>query len=187
MSQREDLLRGARQCIVEKGYARTTARDITAASGANLASIGYYFGSKEALLRAAVIEAFDAWGDALEDGMANLEGESLAVRLEQLLTHYVASLPHGRDTLGSSLQALAEAEYSPEVREQMATKFTESRRDLTAVLLEVPPDEVPAEALPIGSMMLAMVNGYAMQWFIDPDSAPSAEELLAAMRRMAGV
>ena len=30
-----------------------TARDIVAASGANLASIGYHFGSKEALLSAA--------------------------------------------------------------------------------------------------------------------------------------
>src|SRR5690606_38768776 len=50
MGQRQDLLAGAKRCIAEKGYSRTTARDIPAASGANLAAIGYHFGSKEALL-----------------------------------------------------------------------------------------------------------------------------------------
>ena len=41
MGHREDLLEGAKRCLYEKGYARTTARDIVAASGTNLASIGY--------------------------------------------------------------------------------------------------------------------------------------------------
>jgi AcrR family transcriptional regulator len=39
------------------GYARTTARDIVAASGTNLASIGYHYGSTQALLNAAVVKS----------------------------------------------------------------------------------------------------------------------------------
>src|SRR5687768_12943490 len=58
VSHREDLIAGAIKCLQTKGYARTTARDITAASGANLASIGYHFGSKEALLNEALIRIF---------------------------------------------------------------------------------------------------------------------------------
>ena len=42
MSHKEDLLAGAVACLREKGYAHTTARDIVAASGTNLASIGYH-------------------------------------------------------------------------------------------------------------------------------------------------
>ncbi|WP_249044824.1 helix-turn-helix domain-containing protein [Crossiella equi] len=57
MGHREDLLAGAKRCLFERGYARTTARDIVAASGTNLASIGYHFGSKEALMTQALIEA----------------------------------------------------------------------------------------------------------------------------------
>src|SRR5436190_13708892 len=53
-SHREQLLEGAIECLRTKGYARTTARDIAAAADANLASIGYHFGSKEALLDEAV-------------------------------------------------------------------------------------------------------------------------------------
>ena len=36
--------------MLEKGYARTTARDIASAAGVSLAAIGYHFSSKEALL-----------------------------------------------------------------------------------------------------------------------------------------
>ena len=61
MGHREDLLAGARRCLEERGYARTTARDLVAASGTNLASIGYHFGSKEALLNEAIAASFEEW------------------------------------------------------------------------------------------------------------------------------
>ena len=60
-SHRERLLEAAIVCLQEKGYARTTARDLVAASDTNLASIGYHFGSKEHLLNVAVAEAFQRW------------------------------------------------------------------------------------------------------------------------------
>src|SRR3954467_666982 len=65
MGHREDLLDGAKRCLYEKGYARTTARDIVAASGTNLASIGYHYGSKENLLNAALMSATEDFGEAV--------------------------------------------------------------------------------------------------------------------------
>lgn len=64
MGHREDLLEGAKKCLVEKGFVRTTARDIVNASGANLASIGYHYGSKDALLTQAYVELAQEWGDS---------------------------------------------------------------------------------------------------------------------------
>src|SRR3954470_23526903 len=61
MGHRDDLLVAARHCLETKGYARTTARDLVAESGTNLASIGYHFGSKEALLNEAIGDAFEEW------------------------------------------------------------------------------------------------------------------------------
>lgn len=61
MSNRDDLLDGARSCLYEKGYARTTARDIATAAGVSLAAIGYHFGSKEALLHAALRRETETW------------------------------------------------------------------------------------------------------------------------------
>lgn len=67
MGHREDLLEGAKRCLLEKGYARTTARDIVAASGTNLASIGYHYGSKGALLNLAFLKVTEEWGDVLTE------------------------------------------------------------------------------------------------------------------------
>jgi AcrR family transcriptional regulator len=63
VGHREDLLAAARRCLETRGYARTTARDLVAESGTNLASIGYHFGSKEALLNQAMGESFLEWAE----------------------------------------------------------------------------------------------------------------------------
>src|SRR6516225_8755418 len=74
MGNREALLAGAKRCLIEKGYARTTARDIAAASGVSLAAIGYHFGSKDALMNQAIYEFVGEWavgtppGDRSEPG-----------------------------------------------------------------------------------------------------------------------
>lgn len=61
MGNREDLLAGARRCLEEKGYARTTVRDIASAARVSMAAIGYHFGSREALLNQALFAAIDEW------------------------------------------------------------------------------------------------------------------------------
>ncbi|WP_412540900.1 helix-turn-helix domain-containing protein [Longispora sp. K20-0274] len=65
MGNREDLLAGAKRCLYEKGYTRTTSRDIATAAGTSLAAIGYHFKSTEALLNLALMESMAEWGDEL--------------------------------------------------------------------------------------------------------------------------
>lgn len=68
MGHREDLLEGAKRCLLEKGFLRTTARDIVKESGTNLASIGYHYGSKDALLAQAYVSLVEATGDRFDPG-----------------------------------------------------------------------------------------------------------------------
>ncbi|HEY0688370.1 MAG TPA: TetR family transcriptional regulator [Kribbella sp.] len=56
-STRERLLNIAEQRFGEGGYEGTSLRAITVAAAANIAAVNYHFGSKEALLRAAVTRA----------------------------------------------------------------------------------------------------------------------------------
>ena len=51
---RTRLLEAALQLFAEKGYERTSTREIAEASGSNLAAISYYFGDKAGLYRAVV-------------------------------------------------------------------------------------------------------------------------------------
>ena len=66
MTNRDALLLAARKCLLDKGYNRTTARDIASAAGVSLAAIGYHFSSKETLLTEALLLAFGEWDQDLQ-------------------------------------------------------------------------------------------------------------------------
>ncbi|MFC7479844.1 TetR/AcrR family transcriptional regulator [Luedemannella flava] len=71
MGNREKLLDGALTCLLQKGYARTTARDIATTAGVSLAAIGYHFGTTEALLSAALFQAMGRWAEQLEQALVD--------------------------------------------------------------------------------------------------------------------
>jgi TetR/AcrR family transcriptional regulator, regulator of cefoperazone and chloramphenicol sensitivity len=53
---KHNLLTNALKLFAEKGFAKTSTREIALAAGANIAAISYYFGDKEGLYRAAFVE-----------------------------------------------------------------------------------------------------------------------------------
>src|SRR5215475_9501291 len=110
MGHREQLLEGAKRCLREKGYARTTARDIVAASGTNLASIGYHYGSTEALLQAAMIRAIQEWGEKLERALAaNADPKATPIqRFEATWTQIIESLTPNRKLWIATFEATAQ-------------------------------------------------------------------------------
>src|SRR5919202_3869599 len=135
MGHRERLLDGAKRCLYEKGYGQTTARDIVAASGTNLASIGYHFGTKEALLNAAVLEAIDEWGNELErifQDVPEVDAEPMG-RFEAIWERVIESFETHRTLWLSSFEAFAQAERSPELREQLAEGQEQGRYGLVAL------------------------------------------------------
>ena len=84
MSHRDALLEAARRLILEKGFAATTARDLVSASGTNLGSIGYHFGSREALLGQAMEELFDEFLQVgQEAGMMHRQAPAKRLRIER--------------------------------------------------------------------------------------------------------
>ncbi|ASU60259.1 TetR/AcrR family transcriptional regulator [Nocardiopsis dassonvillei] len=183
MSQRDDLLAGARKCLVEKGYSKTTARDIAAASGAHLASIGYHFGSKDNLMNTAVIEATGEWGDTFEAAVSASRAEAPADRLRVLLDSLFRTLPEERDLLVASVQAYAQAQFDDGVRAVLAEGLRGARRGLAALLLDLEPGEVdPAVEAGLGSMAYNFVTGYLIQYLIDPEMLPTVEQAVEGLR-----
>jgi AcrR family transcriptional regulator len=184
MGNREALLAGAKRCIVEKGYAHTTARDIVAASGTNLASIGYHFGSKDALLDAAILDSFDDWDDDIEAALRDHHDGPPTDRLAAFLDVLIDKVRTDRAMVAASVQWVAQIEFSAAVRGQLAEAFDGARRAFAAMLLGV--EEVDDEsALAVGSLGLALVNGLVLQWLVDSDRAPSGREVAAALRAVA--
>lgn len=185
MSQREDLLAAAKKLLVEKGYHRTTARDIATASGSHLASIGYHYGSKDALMTAAALEAQNEWGDAIDTAMAE-SGADAAERLRIAVDRLIASMAAQREVLVASVQTYAQAAYDDDIHATMTSATAEARRNLAAGILGTTPEEIDDDtARGLGSVVHALIAGLSMQAFLDPDSLPTGDQVAAALQSLA--
>ncbi|XUL91282.1 TetR/AcrR family transcriptional regulator [Streptomyces galilaeus] len=183
MGHREDLLEGAKRCLLEKGFARTTARDIVKESGTNLASIGYHYGSKDALLAQAYVSLVDdmsfEWGERLEGAPGSLE------RFREVWSNVVASLRQPGSMWRLSGEIMVMGDQLPEARDQLALAQREGGRGLVSLLMGVPEEEVSDEtADTLGSFYMVVMSGLIMQWTFDPKTAPDADRLTEGLRQL---
>ncbi|WP_017570832.1 TetR/AcrR family transcriptional regulator [Nocardiopsis halotolerans] len=185
MSQREDLLAGAKKCLAEKGYSKTTARDVAAASGAHLASIGYHFGSKDNLMNTALIEASGEWGDAFEEIIRRAEPTNPRDRTRLLFASLFETLPAHRELMVASVQAFAHSQFDEGLRAALSEGIVEARRELSALILGVAPEEVSPDVVAgLGSVVYNLVTGYVLQYLVAPDSLPTADQAVAGLEAL---
>jgi AcrR family transcriptional regulator len=175
MGNREDLLAGAMRCLYEKGYARTTARDIASAAGVSLAAIGYHYGTKDELLNAALYQALSEWGDDLAT-FSNPDATA-AERFEETWTQVIRSFATNHRLWAIQFELLAFLDQKPE----MKAVFAEANRQARKALAEL--FGVPGDAA--GAVFQALIGGLAAQWLVDPDSPPSGKQLREAIRAIA--
>jgi len=187
MGHREDLLAGAVACLRAKGYARTTARDIVAASGTNLGSIGYHYGSLESLLNTAVLAAIEEWGAQLSAAMA--AGIDLAApfprRFEQYWAAVLESFDEYRPVWAATFDLFGVAERVPEVQDAISAGLQDGRLAWAQLLHGIDPEAEPVKAQAVGSVHQALLSGVLVQWLTDPDRAPSASDLASGLRVIA--
>jgi AcrR family transcriptional regulator len=179
-THRTRLLQAARTLLGERTYGNITARDLVAASDTNLGSIGYHFGSKEALLNEAIGLALEEWTDAIlratraEPGPGPL---SLTNLLRTVLDEYESIRPYYH----AYIEALARSARSPELREQLAAHYNRQRDRVANLLTDSLDEEIdPHDARHLASVMIATVDGLLIQTFIDPKNAPTGQDLAVA-------
>lgn len=191
MGHREDLLEGAKRCLLEKGYARTTARDIVAASGTNLASIGYHYGSKEALLNLAFLKVTEEWGDVITDGPdqppreERTEAEAPGDPFEQFRAAWervIGSYGETRAVWQLQMEVISRIDTDPALREALAGPQGDARNGLARNMLGIDPEADPEKARVAGLFCQALLAGVMVQWMIDGESAPSAQDLTDGLR-----
>jgi AcrR family transcriptional regulator len=188
VGHREDLLEGAKRCIYERGYARTTARDIVAASGTNLASIGYHYGSKEALLNAALIEATGEWGASLVATLAAIDHADPMRRFELALDAVIASFEKHRPMIAAQFEAVVQGQHSEVVQNSFRGALESGRFGLAEMFYGL--DEVADRDLAwkVGCFINVIVTGLMAQWLVDPDRVPTGPLLADGLRAVvAGV
>jgi AcrR family transcriptional regulator len=185
MGNRDALLAGAKRCLTEKGYARTTVRDLATAANVSMAAIGYHFGSREALLNAALIEANEEWGEALAKTLQveTLPDASPAERFELIWHRVIESFPEHRRMWAMTFEAYSQPDLDENVRAELANALELARHGLANLFQGL--DDGGAEARAVGTVHQALLSGAMLQWLIDPDHAPSGADLVRGLRLLA--
>ncbi|MFD8739308.1 TetR/AcrR family transcriptional regulator [Streptomyces sp. NPDC059618] len=183
MGHREDLLEGAKRCLLEKGFARTTARDLVKESGTNLASIGYHYGSKDALLAqayVALVEEMPFDGD----GVTGISGAPGSLeRFREVWSNIVDTMREPGSLWRLSMEVMTIE--LPEVRDHLARAQREGGRGLVAILMGVPEEEVTDESADtLGRFYLTLMTGLIAQWTFDPKTAPDGDALTEGLRQV---
>lgn len=180
MGNREALLNAALECLRDRGYARTTARDVAAAAGVSLGAIGYHFGSTETLLNEAIAEGVRQWLDRLGSVVSDLQAQDLGEATRTGVEESFDLLTSERQLLVAFVEALAQAERSPVLRHQLAQHYAEFRREV-ATLIEQLLGGVTNSGLDtsvVASLLIALGDGIVIQHMLDPSTAPTSAQLL---------
>jgi AcrR family transcriptional regulator len=185
MGHREDLLEGAKRCLLAKGFVRTTARDVVKESGTNLASIGYHYGSKDALLAEAYLALVGELSDAFDGGGGSgITGAPGSFeRFREVWANIIATMREPGSMWHLSMEVVAMGDQLPAVRDHLAQQQRDAERALVALFMGVPEEDIPEETLDtLGRFYTTLMTGLIAQWNFDPERAPDADALTEGMR-----
>ncbi|MFD0431927.1 TetR family transcriptional regulator C-terminal domain-containing protein [Streptomyces zhihengii] len=86
----------------------------------------------------------------------------------------------------ANLETVLRAQRDPELRSQVAEGLRQGRSGMAREVTGTPEAELTEETVrTLGSVQLALVSGLMMQHLTDPESAPTADEVLAGLRALA--
>ena len=186
-SSKDRLLQGALTCIAQQGYAATSSRDIARAAGANVASINYHFGSKDALVNAALSQCFGMWNQRVERAFEAAAGLAPRDQLGAILRAAIDSFADLRSSVHACVESYAPALRSQELQGRLAAGYAGVRESAVRLATQHMGDvgmAAPQNLAAIASVLMAVCDGLMLQWIADPQATPNAAETLDALRAL---
>lgn len=178
-SNRSELIEGTLRCLGRLPPEEVTARAITQESGANLASIGYHFGTKDALITTAIVEGLDRWLEAIAQRMDVDDEANPSTRILRAIE--AANLRESEGLASNFFAAVARAKHDPDVQRVLTQGFKDARPRVAA-LLDLGTD---ADGLGAAGALIAMFHGLVAQTLVDPQLAIENGALIRALGRLA--
>ncbi|MGI5126824.1 TetR/AcrR family transcriptional regulator [Pseudonocardia sp. CA-107938] len=178
---KEALRAAARTLLRRKGLQATTARDLVEESGTNLASIGYHFGSKDALMGAALTDLVRDWTERPVTASRAVHGAGQGAPLAAGLRTMLDGLGERRAEVLAALEAVVASGRGDPVGAALPGAL---RAALAAVAVEVrasAPDLDEQQAAAAAAVIVALHDGLALLSTAVPDAVPAPDAVLAAL------
>ena len=191
MGNRDALMDAAKRCLIERGYSHTSARDIASEAGVSTAAIGYHYGTKDALLMEALLEALAEWSGVLGQKMAEpgSPDHTPAERFTENWGRVMETFTTDRELWRIQFDMLGAMDRNPRLKEILGGANREARLALVAMFGDPRGPDAPSddEAERIGSFYQALLCGLSAQYLLDPSrslTGPELASVISAVARM---
>ena len=191
MGNREALLEAAKRCLVDRGYSQTSARDIASEAGVSTAAIGYHYGTKDALLIAALLEALAEWAGVLGQRLvgASAPDATAAERFTQNWDRVIETFQTERALWRIQFDMLGAMDRNPKLKEILSANNREARLALVAMFGDPRGPDAPGddEAEKLGSYYQSLLAGLSAQHLLDPATSLTGPQLARMITATAGM
>ena len=178
----EALRVAARELVRQKGLSRTTARDLVSASGTNLRSIGYHFGSKDALMAEVLSHLSAEWNAAPIAASRADRSSPPQDRMMNAVRAMLADHAGKRDDFFVYLESVTEGRHSPDLSEHLVALQRASFDAIAESIAEGAPGLDPAIARWLARLLVAVHDGLALQLAVAPGTdLGEVDDVIAAL------
>jgi AcrR family transcriptional regulator len=174
-AQRQALARAAYQIIAESGFEGLRTRDVAARAGMNIATLHYYFATKEDLIRGVVDLLIQEFTTFRAPGQPPLEELSPPEGLRSELEDVREQIRARRDTYVVLFELYMRSLRDPQIREmlrEMDAGWREHLESLLSAGVKAGDFSSDLDIHTTSAVLIAFSKGMAMQLLSDPDSVP---------------
>jgi AcrR family transcriptional regulator len=178
--RRSEIVWALYDCLAEQGHEKVTIKVIAARAGLPYGVIHYYFDRKEDIVSSLAQVLVDHYSQMLNDRLAEAPTghEAVATAIDFVVDQLIFDRRLNRVFFNLTQMAF---EREP-LHQVMTAMFRVYRQRLADVLAAVgPPPQDPA----VGAAVVALAEGFALQWMIEP-GVFSKKEVKAALMRAVG-
>ena len=171
------ILAGAARAFAAQGYAATSMREVSQATGASLGSIYHHFGSKEGLLRSIMTTNFRLVRSALEERLTDVDDPRTAI--EVFVENHIGFFTRDLDAMKVMSHELStlRGPAGEEVR-ALRNSYTDRARDF---LRQLRPD-LGRDELEVATLCFFGMLNWTYRWV---HALPSTTSPAALSRMMA--
>jgi AcrR family transcriptional regulator len=186
-ARRAQILRAALVCIVRLGYERATVRDVAEEAGVSTGTLVHYFGDKDTMLEAALLNKVQDTGIAFRAALTG--AQSAWERLERLVEASLPDTEEVRDEWRLWLTFWGEVTRNERLRAVSEKQHQRWTHFLARIIAEgnVCGEFAAVDPEITATQMAALIDGLAIQTTLqNPALTPTQmrQICLAALRRL---
>lgn len=174
-AQREALVQAAFDLIAERGFEGLRTRDVAARTAVNIATLHYYFATKEDLIRSVVDALVEKFKTQREPHLAAQPRHPL-IELRQELQDMQYQVRESPEIFAVLFELFMRSMRDPAIKAIMHDMDANWRKHITRYLSEGVAQGVFRQDLDIAAVasgLVALLKGFAIELMTSPDAFPT--------------